>query len=152
MKAVSGLTEDAAAMRPVPERWSIVECVEHLAVVEEYLFSQVLAARLADTPMVNQKREERIMARGSDRTRPIAAPEVARPTSRFSTLAEALAAFMAARDRTIEFVRNCQDDTRSMITSHPIMGTVNVYETLLTIVVHPHRHARQIEENRAALE
>jgi hypothetical protein len=35
---------------PAPGKWSILECVEHLAVSEDYLFSQITVAQHSDTP------------------------------------------------------------------------------------------------------
>jgi len=62
-----------------------------------------------------------------------------------------LQGFLAARERTIRFVENCNEDLRAQSTTHPILGTVNCYEVLLMIAVHPHRHAKQIAEIKAAL-
>jgi hypothetical protein len=123
--------------------------VEHLAASEDYLFGQIVAAS-SGAPMVNEKREALIVARGLDRTRPVPAPEVGRPAGRFATLAEAVRHFLASRERTIRFVENCGEDLRSKLTSHPIIGSVNCQEMLLMIAVHPHRHVKQIEEIKAA--
>jgi hypothetical protein len=35
MAAVAGITETQAAARPDPERWSVLDCVEHVTAVEE---------------------------------------------------------------------------------------------------------------------
>ena len=122
MYALAGVTEEIAARSPAVGKWSVLECVEHLAVYENYLFSQIEASRPAEGP-----------------------------AGRFSTLAEALRQFLGTRERTLRFVETCGEDLRSKLTSHPILGTVNCHETLLMIAVHPHRHARQIAETKAAL-
>src|SRR5580704_19313857 len=41
--ALRGIGEEQAAWRPGPDRWSVLDCVEHLAVVEEYLLGQLEA-------------------------------------------------------------------------------------------------------------
>jgi hypothetical protein len=151
LEALSGVTEDTAAVSPAPGKWSILECVEHLAVSEEYLFGQIEASHPSEAPIVNEKRESLIVARGLDRTRPVQSPDVGRPAARFSTLAAALQSFLAAGERTIRFVESCGEDLRAKSTTHPIIGTVNCYETLLMIAVHPHRHAKQIAEIKFAL-
>jgi hypothetical protein len=150
LDALNGVTEDAAA-RNLPGRWSILECVEHLVVSEDYLFAQITASHSSPVPMVNEKREALIVARGADRTKPVASPEVGRPAGRFATLADAVQSFLASRQRTIHFVENCDEDLRSKLTTHPLIGNVNAYETLLMIAVHPKRHAEQIKEIKAAL-
>src|SRR5712692_7994446 len=105
LNALSGVTEDVAARTPAPGKWSALECVEHLAVSEDYLFSQIAASCHSHAAMVNKDREALILARGADRTRPVESPEVGRPAGRFSTLREAVQRFLASRERTIRFVQ-----------------------------------------------
>jgi hypothetical protein len=78
-------------------------------------------------------------------------PQAGSPSGLFPTLSEAVERFMANRERTINFVRENTEDLRSRITSHPMMGTVNCHEMLLSIAVHCLRHVKQIEETKAAL-
>jgi hypothetical protein len=47
LDAVDGITEDVAAKRPGPDRWSALECVEHLAVSEDFLLSRITQAEQA---------------------------------------------------------------------------------------------------------
>ena len=151
LESLAGVTDEIATRAPVAGKWSILECVEHLAVSEDYLFSQIETSRFSDVPPINQSREALIVERGLNRTRNIRSPDVGIPNGRFPTLADALRHFSVSRDRTIRFVKGCEEDLRCKRTSHPILGTVNCYETLLMMVVHPLRHVKQIEETRAAL-
>jgi hypothetical protein len=150
LNVLNGVTEDVAT-RTLPGRWSVLECVEHLVVSEDYLFSQIVASHSSPVPTRNEKREAVIVARGADRTKPVASPEVGKPAGRFATLADAVQSFLASRQQTIHFVENCAEDLRSKLTTHPLIGSVNCYETLLMIAVHPKRHAEQIKEIRATL-
>jgi len=149
--AVARLAEDVAAKSPAPGRWSVLECVEHLCLVEDYLFAQIAASTPSEMPVGSRFRENNILKRGADRTRTLEAPEVARPTGRFPTLAEALKTFVSSRDRTIAYVQSLQEDPRMRIAHHPLIGDVNCYETLLIMAIHPQRHAPQILEIRDAL-
>jgi hypothetical protein len=151
LDALSGVTEELAARKPAPGKWSVLECVEHLAITEEYLLSQIAASRDSDGAAANRDREALILSRGADRTIPRQAPEMARPAGRFPTLRDALRHFLAARERTVQLVENCGGDLRSRLTSHPVIGTVNCYENLLLMAMHPQRHAKQIEEIKTAL-
>lgn len=101
--------------------------------------------------MISEFKEAGIRARGADRTRPAVSPEAVRPTGRFASLSDALRHFLASRAETIRYVENCCEDLGSMLTTQPLLGPVNCQETLLLIVVHPERHAQQIDEIRAAL-
>jgi len=146
IEAVSGVTEDVALRRPGPGKWSVLECVEHLAVAEAYLLAQVEGATRSEAPVVNAAREKAIVQRGLDRTKRVEAPDAAKPTGRFSTLKDARDHFDATRARTLKFVENCGEDLRARLAHHPLIGTVNCYENLLIMAVHPHRHTKQIQE------
>ena len=152
LDALHNVTEAFATRAPAPGRWSVLECAEHVAVSEEYLFSQIMASRSSEAPLVNKQREAMIVIVGRDRGRKIQSPDVGRPAGRFSTLAQAIERFQAIRLQTIAFVDNCNDDLRCRITSHPLVETpVNAYEILLMIAAHPYRHAQQIEEIKTAI-
>jgi hypothetical protein len=144
--ALQGIGEERAAWRPGPDRWSVLDCVEHLALVEGYLLGQLEAATPALTPVGTALREARIAERAVDRSRPVPAPESARPRARFATLAEALQRFETVRGRTVRFVECCEVDLRQQATTHPIIGAVNCNELLLMMALHPVRHASQITE------
>jgi uncharacterized damage-inducible protein DinB len=149
--AVQDVSDELAARIPGPGKWSILQCAEHVAITEEGLFSLILASRLADAPQVNAEREAKIVARGADRSRRVESPEDVRPAGRFETLVQAFQHFLASRERTIEFAKTCDEDLRARIAPHPLLGMVNCHEMLLLMAAHPLRHARQIEEIKAAL-
>jgi hypothetical protein len=149
--ALGGLTEDQAARTPEPGRWSVRECVEHLSLVEDYLFAQIAASEPSQAPVGSRMRENSILKRGADRSSRIEAPGVARPVGRFATLAEALQAFTTSRDQTIRYVHALKEDPRARTAHHPLIGPANCYEMLLIIAIHPHRHVAQIREAREAI-
>jgi hypothetical protein len=151
--ALEGVTDHLAKRRPASGKWSVLECVEHVAVAEDFLFGQIVAATQthSETTMVDARREALIVERSLDRTKQISAPESLLPIGRFQTIADAVQSFVVSRDRTIRFVENNREDLRCKLTSHPIAGKVNCYEVLLLMATHPHRHAKQIEEIRIAL-
>ena len=148
MKALEGVTEPGR--RPAPERWSVLETVEHVARVEEYLLTRLLAATDAD-PMVDPAREHRIRRHAATRSRRVPAPDGVVPDGRYATLDEALAAYQSSRAETVRYVERSAGDLRAKITSHPLLGKVNCYETLLLMAAHPRRHADQIVETRRVI-
>jgi hypothetical protein len=148
---VAGVSGEASKKAPGEGRWSMLDCMEHVAYVEEVLFSQVVNSRIAEEPLLNPKREERIAKYGADRSRAIDAPDRAKPTGRFATIEDATAHFLASRAKTIQFVENCEEDMRCRTAMHPLFGVVNCQEMLLVIAVHPHRHKGQLEEIKAAV-
>jgi uncharacterized damage-inducible protein DinB len=150
LDTLHGVTDELAVRLPGSGKWSILQCVEHIAVVEDYLFLQILASKQAEIPLINAQREAMILTRGTDRTIRRESPDGAQPAGRFSTLSEAVQHFLASRERTIQFVNSNQEDLRSRIATHPLMGPVNCQELLLLMVVHPVRHAKQIDEIKEA--
>jgi hypothetical protein len=148
--ALDGVTEEEAARVPAPGRWSVLVCVEHVALVEDYLFARLAEGRRVDATGIDPVREKLIRARAARRTRKVPAPEAVVPVGKYTTVAEAMAAFAAARERTVRYVEDCCEDLRAQLTTHPLLGPTNCYETLLMIALHPARHAEQIRETRAS--
>jgi uncharacterized damage-inducible protein DinB len=150
--ALAGVDDAMASRKPPSGGWSILECVEHMVLSEQYLLTRLRIAQLSADPP-HPSRESKIAARAADRSRPIEAPSVSQPSGRYRGLHEALAAFDAVRAETLEYVENLNDDPRCWTTDHPLFpGPVTCQETLLMIAAHPTRHAQQILEIRRALE
>jgi len=149
--AVNGVNSEIASRIPGPGKWSILGCVEHIAASEDYMFSQIGKAATPQTPIVNREREAKMLARGTDRSRRIESPPEGQPTGAFPTLEAAVAHFLKSRDRTIAFVRDCQEDLRARATWHPILKDANCHEMLLSIGLHVLRHVKQIDEIKAEL-
>jgi hypothetical protein len=152
LAAVNGVSEESARRTPAPGRWSILGCVEHVALSEDYFFSQIAKATPSETPVINLEREAKMLARGADRSRRMQSPPEGHPTGAFPTLAAALDHFQESRNRTVEFVRANQEDLRAKTTWHPILKQANCHEMLLSIGLHVLRHAKQIEEIKTELE
>jgi hypothetical protein len=149
--AAKGIAPHLAAQRPDPQRWSVLECAEHVAMVEAGLFARVTAAEHSDTPRIDEKREFGILRYAAERNNKVEAPEAVKPTGRFSTVDQALGEFLANREKTIRFINDCELDLRAQLTTHPRFGEMNSYELLLLMAMHPARHAAQIREIGDAL-
>ncbi len=149
---MTGVGNRLAIRKPGPGRWSILECVEHVAVAEQFLLSRLTGARRSDCSHRKSTREAMIVARGLDRAKPAESPEAGRPKGRFQTLDEAVSFFECMRAQTIRFVEEFNEDPRIWLTDHPLIpGPVNCYEMFLIMSTHPVRHAEQIAEIRTAL-
>lgn len=111
-EAVAGVDKAFAMRRPSPQRWSILECVEHMIESERQLLTRLQAATMADQPFEKSRREAKIAALAADRTRRIEAPEPVHPRGRYKTLVDALAAFDATRAEVVRWVENCAGDPR----------------------------------------
>jgi phosphoribosylformylglycinamidine (FGAM) synthase-like amidotransferase family enzyme len=147
LAALEGVTEEQAAAKPATG-WSILECAEHVAVVEENLRRRVMEQATPTETEMSREREAFFAAVAANRGRKIAAPEVALPTGRFTTLREAVECFCRNRQQTIAYIASCQDDLRRLTTNHPMIGVVSGQEIIILMMAHPFRHAQQIQEIR----
>lgn len=148
--AVAGLSDEHARKRPDPERWSVLECVEHVILGDDAMFARVNAHSTPGAPP--GERLEELSLRGMiNRERKFAAPELLRPIGRFSSLPEAIAVFRQRRARSVAYVEQYQEDPRNRTTLHPGLGPISCHEMLLALALHPARHALQIREVRESL-
>jgi hypothetical protein len=148
--AVAGVSDGDARRRPEPERWSVLECVEHVVLGDDAMFARVSAHSTPGAPP-GERREELILRGMTNRERKFAAPEIARPTGRFSSLPEAIEGFCQRRARSVAYVEQYQEDPRNRTTVHPGLGPISCHEMLLALALHPARHALQIREVRKIL-
>jgi len=152
LEAVDGVTEQQARWKPAPERWSILEYVEHLAVSDDALVA--LVERSLQSPAKPETKEERHAREQKIRETPMPrgvnrAPEMLKPNARFGSLAEAVAAFREARARTMEFTQNTQADLRSHFAPHAVLGPLDGYQWLVGNARHAESHAGHIREIRS---
>ena len=150
--AASGFPESLAKTRPGENRWSVLECVEHVTTVEEMFLKRLASGEFTEAPAEDKTREASLAQRFVDRTTKRQAPETVVPKGRFTTLAEGLKQFQSARDTTLQFARERGADLYTLASMHPAFGPLNGVEALMIIAGHARRHAEQIREVRAALE
>jgi hypothetical protein len=150
-EAAGGLTESQAGTSPAAGRWSVLQCVEHVATVEERFLGFLERAGRVDSPSINPQKEADLMARVTDRTTRAEAPEPVRPTGRFASLADAVEGFNAARTRTVAYAAERAAELSALDCHHQRFGALNGRELCMIMAGHARRHAEQIREIRAAL-
>ncbi len=150
--AAGGFPELLAKTRPEENRWSVLECVEHVTTVEEIFLKRLASGEYTEAPAEDKSKEASLAQRFVDRTTKRQAPETVLPKGRFNTLAEGLQQFQNARNTTLQFARERATDLYTLASMHPAFGSLNGVEALMIIAGHARRHAEQIREVRAALE
>src|SRR5271155_3433984 len=151
LDAVEGVSDNQARWKPAADRWSILEYVEHLAVSDDRLIAMIQRSLATparpETEAERRERETRIrdtpVPRGANR-----APEMLQPGGRFASLPEAIAAFLAARERSLEYARSTQEDLRSHFADHSVLGPLDGYQWLMGNPRHAESHAGHIRELR----
>ncbi len=151
LETVIGLSEADAQARPQPGRWSVLDCIEHVSTVEEVFLGRIENAPRQGAPEINRQHEADLASRVKDRSNRVEAPEFVRPSGRYRSMADALEAFQAVRQRTIRFAEQNSADLYSFAGAHPRFGPLNGIEFLVMMNSHVLRHAAQIRELRAAL-
>jgi hypothetical protein len=151
LSAAANVSEERARIRPAPDQWSVLDCVEHVAITDHFMFTVITTQLAPAPPSGDRSREEFLLRELTNRTRKINAPDRARPTGRFPTLAAALEQFIQSRARSIEYVEQCDKDLRACTAPHPLMGPITGQEYLIILALHPARHAAQIREVRSTL-
>src|SRR5580704_2431162 len=152
LASVAGLSASQAAMRPDTARWSVLDCVEHVTIVEERFLGWLDSAKKLDEPRVDKEKEAGLLVRVADRSTRAQAPEAVVPTGRFTTLEQALEQFNVNRTRSIQFAQDRSEELYYLAAEHPRFGPMNGAEFFMIITAHARRHAAQIQEVRAALD
>jgi hypothetical protein len=151
--ATNGLRDEQWHYRPAPGRWSVADCVEHLALAERTISGVGERARAAppvppaDAATVRE-RDARLRRLATDRTEKFSAPEPLVPTGLAPR--DALRLFHERRSATIAFTRMSQRDLRGHAADHPLFKNADGFQWLLLAAAHVERHVQQIREIKAA--
>jgi hypothetical protein len=152
LDSVAGLTPEQWNFKPAPDRWSIAECAEHIAVSEDFISGYVRNQIVKNAATPDAKSaigDEAIVAAVPDRTKKFKAPEPIQPTHRWKTPEETVAHFKESRNANIAYVRDTTDDLRAHFAKHPAFGLMDAYQWMLLDSGHSQRHTAQIEEVKA---
>lgn len=157
--ALAGLSDAQLKWKEAPERWSVIEITEHLALLEPMLLD--LCSKRVMATMSRQELEarsaEQLAAEDKktfegylDRSKKGNAPEPAKPTGRYPAAADAYAAFEKARAATIDYAKTTTGDLRSH--GAPLFGgtMTDAYQVLVMTAAHTERHLLQLAEVKAA--
>lgn len=150
LKDVQGLTPQQLSFKADSSRWSIAQCIEHIALAEGMIWQwfQMTESQPATPEKAAEVKvtNEQLMQSVVDRSKTFKAPEMLQPSGKFASTADALKAYTARRDSTIQYISTTKDDLKNHITQHPAFGSMNTYQMLLLLSGHSERHTLQIEE------
>lgn len=149
LASIDGLSPVQWTFKAGPDRWSIAEAAEHIAISESTILQMVTAKIMsAPPPPAGEPRltDQKMIDALVDRSARFQAPEMLKPTNRWPTREALKQDFTAARDKTIAYVRETKDDLRGHAAPHPVLKTLDGYQWVLLIGGHSARHTAQIEE------
>lgn len=141
-RLVVGMTPTALAHRPGEGRWTPMEVLEHLAVVERGVHRQVAAAAAVPASDLRTEAKDAMIEGASTVQSPLAAPAMVLPSNRFGD--DAFTVFRERRISTINLARTLDVDWRAHHAEHPLLGTLDIGQWFLLAARHGERHAHQI--------
>lgn len=151
IKSVSSLSEAQRKWKPAPDRWSVEECVMHIAVVEKGLWQ--MGEQALNAPANPEKRadikttDEEWIKVITDRSKKYKAPETIQPqNSGFKNMEEALASFKDTRGKIIDYIADTKEDMRNHVVTNSPVGAMDSYQFVLFMAAHSNRHTQQLKE------
>lgn len=154
LKATKGLSEAQLDFKAAPDRWSIKECMYHIAASEKGLWMMLENAMKA--PANPEKRSEikvtdqQFVAMIQDRSQKAQAPERAQPKNTgFTSMEEAVSDFKMSRAAHIKYMKTSTEDMRNHVVQMPF-GWIDCYQLYLLLGAHSNRHTQQINEVKAS--
>ena len=154
LSSVKGLTPEQLNFKAAPDRWSIAQCAEHIALSEDFIRgiieSKVLTAeptpdRIAERKLLDAK----VLPMITDRSFKAQAPEPLVPASKFGSPQATVEHFQQSRAKTAALAAS-RDDLRDHAGEHPVFKELDAYQWLLFLSGHTLRHTAQIQEVKAS--
>jgi hypothetical protein len=153
---VKDLTPEQLTFKPGPDRWSVAECLEHIAATEPALFGGFIQGKVLKTAPASEAdrakttgKDTGVMTMVTDRTKKFQAPNEIRPAGRWTGRDALLKAFEDARGKTIEWAQTTKEDLRSHVMSGP-GGELDGYQWVMYLSGHTRRHLAQMKEVMAS--
>jgi len=154
LESVEGLSEEQWKFKSAPDRWSVAEVAEHIALSEQTL-NGIVMEKIMKSPAAPEKKGETkgkeaiIKEKIPDRSTKAQAPEMLKPTGRWKTQADLVKDFQASRDTAINYIKTTQEDMRAHIYPNPVLKELDAYQWMLFMAAHTERHTTQISEVKA---
>lgn len=151
LAATKGLTDEQFTFRPAEGKWSVADCVEHIALSEAGLREWVMETLKSPVDATGQSgmADSTVLRATADRSYKANAPESLQPSNKFQSGLGAVDAFKKERATTIDFAKKTQDDLRHHFMDNPGGGKMDTYQGMLLIAAHSKRHTLQIDEIKA---
>jgi len=156
LDATKGLSAAQWNFKPAPDRWSVAECADHIALAEGFIFGRITDG-VMKTPLTPEKRsatagkDDKLIPMLQDRSHKATAPEPIDPTKTPMSGPDAVKLFLESRAQTEDFIKTTQEDLRDHMYDHPVpvIGTMDAYQWVLFLSGHTRRHTLQILEVKA---
>ena len=150
LKTVDGLSAAQLSYKVDSSRWSVEDCVKHIAMAEMGIWKMIQDG-LSQPPNPEKRAEikmtdEQLVKAIQDRSAKFQAPEPLQPQNiPLKSTEEALNSFKENRNKLISYIDDTQEDLRSHVINFPV-GMMDAYQMVLLVSAHSNRHTQQIKE------
>jgi hypothetical protein len=149
--AVKDLSDEQLNYKPAPDRWSVLECVQHITLASEAIHGLVQQTLKSpnDSGFKPTVADEAFINMIEDRSHKVQAAEPLKPVhSPYKDISSVLKSFNEERDSLIAYVNTTNDDLRGHITDLGF-AKVDAYQVILLVSAHTNRHTQQLNEVKA---
>ena len=152
LAAIDGVNEAQWIWKSAPERWSIGEVAEHVALAEAAQFANVKKALALPAnerwEAETKGKTEKLEAILAPRLGRVQAPEPSVPKGGM-TRAQAIERFERQRVEIVKFAKETELPLKEHTVANAFFGPLNAYHWLIYAPLHTMRHDKQIAEVKA---
>ena len=151
--AIKGLKATQLSYKVSADKWSVQECVYHIAISEKTLWT-MLETSMKAGPTPEKKKDlkvtdEQVIKMVEDRTNKVKTfPPLEPQNTSYKSLDEAMNDFKITRSAHIKYIKATSEDLRNHFVQMPF-GMLDCYQLCLMISSHTNRHMQQINEVKA---
>jgi DinB superfamily len=151
--AVDSVPVEMRNKQPGADRWSVAQVLDHLTIIDRRVTKGVrkwiadaqaagLGPETDTSSVLHTIPSERI----TDRSRPVEAPEMIRPSADIDA-EQAWSQLVHAREELRSaFLTGDGQALTEVVQPHPVLGPINIYQWLLFSGSHEARHTLQVRE------
>ena len=150
LNTIKGLSETQLNFKASPEKWSMKECMYHIAISEKNLWAMMEGAMKSQANPEKRAEikitDEQLIEMMEDRSSKVKTVESFEPKSTpYQYLDDAVNAFKVMRADHIKYMKSTTEDMRNHVVQMPF-GWLDCYQLCLMIASHSNRHMQQMKE------
>lgn len=153
INSVIGLSDAQLNFKPAPDKWSVADCIKHIAITEQSLWQMtngtIQAAANPEKRSEVKATDEQVVQMIESRERKVkTAPQMEPQNTPYKSMEDAMKSFIADRSKLVQYVKSTDADLRNHVATLPF-ASFDCYQMILFIAAHSNRHTQQIEEVKA---
>ena len=150
LNTIKGLSETQLNFKASPEKWSVKECMYHIAISEKNLWAIMEGAMKSQANPEKRAEikitDEQLIKMMEDRSSKVKTVESFEPKSTpYQYLDDAVNAFKVMRADHIKYMKSTTEDMRNHVVQMTF-GWLDCYQLCLMIASHSNRHMQQMKE------